>query len=137
MLDGLRRRWGSSQHDDRHDSRQEDSLERHGPWSPQRGLRSMKISLNDPAACGDEGPVTISFAIAGPPDDVGEEVSQFSRLAAGDPQAIDEVYRQHHAALRGFANRFLGDASAAEDVVHDVFVVLPGAIRKFRGDSSL
>jgi RNA polymerase sigma-70 factor (ECF subfamily) len=59
------------------------------------------------------------------------------RVGAGEPAAIDEVYRAHHVALRGFANRFLGDAAAAEDLVHDVFLILPGAIRRFRGESSL
>jgi len=97
----------------------------------------MKVSLNDSAPSGDEGAVTISLAIARPDDDSGAEPSLFARLAAGEPGAVDDVYRQHHAALRGFANRFLGDPAAAEDLVHDVFIVLPHAIRKFRGDSSL
>ncbi len=100
----------------------------------------MKIPLNDSTASGDEGAVTISLAIARPEpaaDDTGAEPSLYARLAAREPGAIDDVYRQHHAALRGFANRFLGDPAAAEDLVHDVFMVLPGAIRKFRGDSSL
>ena len=60
-----------------------------------------------------------------------------SRLAERDPSAIDEVYREHHTALRGFTRRLVGDHEAAEDLVHDVFVVLPDAIRRFRGDSSL
>jgi len=96
----------------------------------------MKLSLNDPAPSGDESAVTISFAIARG-DDLDQGDDLFARLAAGEPRAVDDVYRQHHAALRGFANRFLGDAAAAEDLVHDVFVLLPGAIRRFRGDSSL
>lgn len=95
------------------------------------------ISLNDRTGCGDETGVTMSFAIAGPEPEARAEPDLFARLAAGEPAAIDEVYRLHHAALRGFANRFLGDATAAEDLVHDVFVVLPAAMRKFRGDSSL
>lgn len=97
----------------------------------------MKIPLNEQDSTGDEGAVTISLAIAGHADESDAEPSLFARLAAAEPGAIDDVYRQHHAALRGFANRFLGDPAAAEDLVHDVFIVLPGAIRKFRGDSSL
>lgn len=85
---------------------------------------------------GDEKPVTISFAMA-PGQEVVEEPPLYARLADGDPDAVDEVYRLHHAALRAFAHRFLGDPSAAEDLVHDVFVLLPSAMRRFRGDSSL
>lgn len=59
------------------------------------------------------------------------------RVGSGDPQAIDEVYRTHHAAVRGFARRLVGDDDVAEDLVHDVFVALPTAIRRFRGDASL
>jgi RNA polymerase sigma-70 factor (ECF subfamily) len=70
------------------------------------------------------------------PEDVSES-TLVARLAAGDPDAIDEVYREHRAALHGFARRFVGDAEVAEDLVHDVFVALPAAIRRFRGDSSL
>lgn len=80
--------------------------------------------------------MTISFAIA-PDRDVDEEPTLFARLADGDPSAVDEVYRLHHAALRAFANRFLGDPTVAEDLVHDVFIALPSAMRRFRGDSSL
>lgn len=65
------------------------------------------------------------------------EPTLIARVAGGESQAIDEVYRTHHAALRAFARRYVGDNDAAEDLVHDVFVVLPSAIRRFRGDSSL
>jgi len=59
------------------------------------------------------------------------------RVGMRDPSAVDEVYREHHVALRGFARRLVGDHDAAEDLVHDVFVVLPDAIRRFRAESSL
>ncbi|HEY4056885.1 MAG TPA: RNA polymerase sigma factor [Kofleriaceae bacterium] len=59
------------------------------------------------------------------------------RIADRDPSAIDEIYREHHAALRGFARRLVGDSEAAEDLVHDVFIALPDAVRRFRAESSL
>lgn len=65
------------------------------------------------------------------------EPTLIARVADGEPAAIDEVYRAHHAAVRAFARRYVGDNDVAEDLVHDVFVVLPGAIRRFRGESSL
>ena len=79
---------------------------------------------------------TTCAALLREPDDVSEP-TLVARLADGDRDAIDEVYREHRAALHGFARRFIGDAAVAEDLVHDVFVALPAAIRRFRGDSSL
>jgi RNA polymerase sigma-70 factor (ECF subfamily) len=46
------------------------------------------------------------------------------RLAAGDEQALREVYRTHAPAVLGLATRVLGDPTAAEDVLQDVFVRL-------------
>ena len=84
----------------------------------------------------------ISFAISRDPDTDAAGVAPAAqtleqRVGSGDPQAIDEVYRAHHAAVRGFARRLVGDDDVAEDLVHDVFVALPAAIRRFRGDASL
>ena len=60
-----------------------------------------------------------------------------TRLREGDRAAVEEAYRAHHAAIRGFARRLVGDIASAEDIVHEAFVALPRAIRRFRGDSSL
>ena len=80
----------------------------------------------------------ISFAISRDPEAAPAPAPTVeARLADHDPQAIDEVYRTHHAAVRGFARKLLGDDDVAEDLVHDVFVALPSAIRRFRGDASL
>lgn len=86
----------------------------------------------------------LSFAISRDPseatvdrDEPGAPPTLESRIAARDPQAIDEVYRTHHAALRGFARKLVGDDDVAEDLVHDTFVALPDAIKRFRGDATL
>lgn len=87
----------------------------------------------------------LSFAISRDPSEavVSDDVSASpppsleARIADRDPRAIDEAYRTHHAALRGFARKLVGDDDVAEDLVHDTFVVLPDAIRRFRGDSTL
>jgi RNA polymerase sigma-70 factor (ECF subfamily) len=79
--------------------------------------------------------LSVSFAIADGDIDTGPSLEE--RVGAADPLAIDQIYREHHAALRGFARRLVGDHDAAEDLVHDVFVVLPGAMRRFRAESSL
>lgn len=72
--------------------------------------------------------------LAGSPDDTELLVM---RLGRGDPNAVGEVYDQHHAAVRAFAKRLIGDAAASEDLVHDVFVALPKAISGYRGESSI
>lgn len=73
-----------------------------------------------------------------PIEPAGAEAAAFiDRLRAGDEQALCEAYRQHHAPVRAFANRFLNEREAAEDLVHEVFVALPRALRGFRGEASL
>jgi RNA polymerase sigma-70 factor (ECF subfamily) len=60
-----------------------------------------------------------------------------ARLREGDRAAVEEAYRAHHVAIRGFARRLIGDTSSAEDIVHEAFVALPRAIRRFRGEGTL
>ena len=54
--------------------------------------------------------MSVSFAIA--ERDAVDEPSLEVRVGERDPSAIDEVYREHHAALRGFA-RALDEAVRA------------------------
>ena len=68
-------------------------------------------------------------------DDAAVELVR--RVARGDSDALTTVYRQHHVAVRAFAQRLVGDIEAAEDLVQDVFVALPSALSRFRGDSAL
>jgi RNA polymerase sigma-70 factor (ECF subfamily) len=68
----------------------------------------------------------------------GDSTSELvSRVARGDTAALTTVYRQHHVAVRAFAQRLVGDIEAAEDLVQDVFVALPSAAARFRGESAL
>lgn len=75
--------------------------------------------------------------------DVGTELADDSArelvhaLRRSDTRAITAAYRQHHVAVRAFAQRLVGDIEAAEDLVQDVFVALPSAIARFRGDCAL
>src|SRR5688500_15128675 len=54
-----------------------------------------------------------------------------ARLAAGDPEALAELYRRHGARVVAVANAVLRDQAAAEDVCHDVFVGLSRQPQKF------
>jgi RNA polymerase sigma-70 factor, ECF subfamily len=75
------------------------------------------------------------------PDLVSEEIAEPTAIVAdlrrGDPTALAVAYRQHHTAVRAFAQRLVGDIEAAEDLVQEVFVALPSAITRFREASSL
>jgi RNA polymerase sigma-70 factor, ECF subfamily len=60
-----------------------------------------------------------------------EDAQALARLAAGDMEALGELYDRHHAAIRGFLTRALGDADEAEDLVHATFLALPKAASSF------
>jgi RNA polymerase sigma-70 factor (ECF subfamily) len=47
-----------------------------------------------------------------------------ARLAAGDEEALDEVWQRHGPLVFGLARRLTGDSSTAEDVTQEVFVTL-------------
>jgi len=46
------------------------------------------------------------------------------RLRAGDPRALEALFRQQYAPLCRFAERYLRDRAAAEDLVQDLFAAL-------------
>ena len=54
----------------------------------------------------------------------GTDALLASRLAAGDDQALTEVFDRLGSAVYGAALRIVGDGTAAQDVVQDVFVEL-------------
>ena len=47
-----------------------------------------------------------------------------ARLAAGDDEALAEVYQRHGPLVFGLARRLTGDSSTAQDVTQEVFVTL-------------
>jgi RNA polymerase sigma-70 factor (ECF subfamily) len=47
-----------------------------------------------------------------------------ARLAAGDEEALAEVWQRHSPLVFGLARRLTGDSSTAEDVTQEVFVTL-------------
>ncbi len=44
-----------------------------------------------------------------------------SRIRAGDPAALDSVFRSYYAELCAFGYRYVRSRALAEDLVHDVF----------------
>jgi RNA polymerase sigma-70 factor (ECF subfamily) len=68
---------------------------------------------------------------------MADETAIEVRLARGERDAVVEVYRDHHAEVRAFAQRLVGERAIAEDLVHEVFLALPESMRRYRGDCSL
>ncbi len=46
----------------------------------------------------------------------------FARLQAGEPTALDELFRRHYASLCQVALRFVNNETEAEDIVQELFV---------------
>lgn len=59
------------------------------------------------------------------------------RCRQGDPQAFEDLYRQHAGRLYGLAFRMAGSAEVAEDLLQDVFLHVHRKLGSFRGESSL
>ncbi len=57
--------------------------------------------------------------------------------AAGDREALGELYRRHAGRLTLLAGRLLRSAPDAEDVVQDLFVALPAALGGYRDEGRL
>ena len=53
-----------------------------------------------------------------------DDAKQMAKLAAGDPDALRELYQRHGQALLRFSSAMCRSRQAAEDLVHDTFVAL-------------
>jgi RNA polymerase sigma-70 factor (ECF subfamily) len=55
-----------------------------------------------------------------------------ARLALGDTESLEILYKRHTSTLLGVAGAVLRDRALAEDVVHDVFVALGERVQSYR-----
>jgi RNA polymerase sigma-70 factor (ECF subfamily) len=81
--------------------------------------------------------ISMPLVMSVPGTEAAADHALVARLREGDRAAVEEAYRAHHVAIRGFARRLIGDTASAEDIVHEAFVALPRAIRRFRGEGTL
>jgi RNA polymerase sigma-70 factor, ECF subfamily len=59
-----------------------------------------------------------------------------TRIAQGDPQALDELYLQYRPSLYRYLMHHLhGDASLVEDVLQDTFLAIWRAAASYRGEA--
>ena len=66
-----------------------------------------------------------------------EDPALVARIAAGDREALRQVYEDHAERLLNLARRVLLDDDDARDLVQELFVSLPGRIAGFRGEAGL
>jgi RNA polymerase sigma-70 factor (ECF subfamily) len=60
-----------------------------------------------------------------------------ARVRAGDPTALESLYRAYEAPVYNLARRICRTAEDAEDVLQETFFEVCRSIRQFRGDGSL
>jgi RNA polymerase sigma-70 factor (ECF subfamily) len=59
-----------------------------------------------------------------------------TRCRAGDPQAIEELFRAHAAQVERVLGRLVGPVADLEDLVQTVFLEAMSALSRFRGEAS-
>lgn len=58
------------------------------------------------------------------------------RVAGGDMEAFEELYRLHHRRVYSLCLRMLRNATEAEDLTQEIFIHLYRKIGSFRGESA-
>ena len=70
--------------------------------------------------------------MAGDPVDEAElDATLVARMAAGDRDAMSQLYARHSSVMLGLAMRFVRDRREAEDLLHDVFLEAWRAAKDF------
>src|SRR5579884_3685652 len=65
-----------------------------------------------------------------------EDATRITRIAQGDPQALDELYLQFRPGLyRYLLHQLHGDAALVEDVLQETFLAIWRAAASFRGEA--
>jgi RNA polymerase sigma-70 factor, ECF subfamily len=65
------------------------------------------------------------------------EVDLVARCRSGEPDAFEELYRQHARRLYGLVYRMTGVTADAEELLQEVFLLAHRKLGTFRGASSL
>lgn len=60
-----------------------------------------------------------------------------ARCGAGEPDAFEELYRQHARRLYGLVYRMTGATADADELLQEVFLLAHRKLGTFRGESSL
>lgn len=74
---------------------------------------------------------------ARPADDEVREAALLRRVAAGDREALTDLYHRYHARLFKFTFRLTRSHTAADELVNDILLVVWQSADRFRGDSKV
>jgi len=85
-------------------------------------------------------PMTASNALpmgfsANAEEEEDPDLALLSRIATGDQEAIEELYRRHSRALLGQLRFMVGQPALAEEVLQDTMLAVWRGARTFRGGS--
>lgn len=70
-------------------------------------------------------------------DDEVRDAALMRQVAAGDREALTDLYRRYHARLFKFTFRLTRSYSAADELVNDILLVVWQSADRFRGDSKV
>jgi RNA polymerase sigma-70 factor (ECF subfamily) len=71
------------------------------------------------------------------PTPADRESERLARLRRGDVSAFEAIYRDHHALLCDFAERYVRSSESAQEIVHDVFLAVWARRERFEVRSTL
>jgi RNA polymerase sigma-70 factor (ECF subfamily) len=72
-----------------------------------------------------------------PREDLDREAELVRRHRRGDPEAFDEVVREHRRAVYDLARRWTGDHAAADEASQETFVRAWRSFGRFRGEATI
>jgi RNA polymerase sigma-70 factor (ECF subfamily) len=79
---------------------------------------------------------TLIMTVTAEPTQAATDLELARAAAAGDAQAFERLYEQHHRRVYSLCLRMLGNVSQAEDLTQEVFLQVFKKIGSFRGDSA-
>jgi RNA polymerase sigma-70 factor (ECF subfamily) len=93
--------------------------------SSESSLNVLETTRNfSRAYCPNAGVARLRCAGKAAVNHMNDDIECMARLAAGDANALRELYQRHGRALLRFSSAMCRSRQAAEDMVHDTFVAL-------------
>jgi RNA polymerase sigma-70 factor (ECF subfamily) len=79
---------------------------------------------------------TLTMTVTAEQRQTASDLELIRAAAAGDAEAFEELYKQHHRRVYSLCLRMVGDPSLAEDMTQEVFLQVYRKLGSFRGDSA-
>jgi RNA polymerase sigma-70 factor (ECF subfamily) len=79
---------------------------------------------------------TLMMTVTAEQRQTASDLELIRAASAGDAEAFEELYKQHHRRVYSLCLRMVGNPSVAEDMTQEVFLQLYRKLSSFRGDSA-